>query len=661
MKRSIILVGIAWCFTAVVSAQNQDTLPDPVFIQGTGSIMKLKPDESHNVITTSSNLSELDVNEAPSVISVISSKEIEDLGYPDLADLLKLFPGIQIASDVQNCNGIGIRGNWANEGKVLFMIDGIQVNDMAYGSVALGYRFPTVNISRIEFIRGSGSSIYGGLAGLGVINIVTKKGQESAGHSMVTSLGASGKSFSQARISYNYGGQIIKGVELSVTGMVNAGNLSNMHVTLPDSTPVSFKDSTLVNTVHINFQVKYRRLRFVQTYEDYNWQSTYEPITSLYRMSHSEISNQFKFRNLSVTPYLYYKWQIPWNTQYGDPSVYDRQNIIASRTSGGFTANWSYRKNFRIVGGFQYYSDFMRFYRKRMLLVNGDPDARYQGLAGFLEASYAMPFANLFAGARVDQYGRFSPVTVPRFAVTKAFKYWHYKLIYGKALKIPTLQNINLSYQGDITPETMTELQAELGVQFKNFSFSANVFDNQIRNYIFYSYDLATFTESYQNKSGLVDVAGIELTGGLRFKKIAGTMSYSYYNNRHNDLTEIMADTLDPMAGNLSFSKHKLSGYLSYKLNNKYTLSLSNIFRSQASAYVQVNTTSGEYDRVWFRPTNMLTIGILRSNLLGFLDCYLGVRNVLNTTIYKLYPYQSGYQPTVGMGRELIVTVRFRF
>lgn len=200
MKKLLLFASLlTGVLSSVLQAQEHDTLSGSVFVQGTRSILGIRPDENTAVITTGSNLSELKINEAPSVMSVITAKEIEDLGYPDLMDLLNLFPGIQIVSDVQNGNGIGIRGNWANEGKLLFMIDGIQINDMAYGSVIMGLRFPVVNISRIEFIRGSGSSIYGGLAGLGVINIITKKGQELNGHSIIGGIGYSHKAISQAR------------------------------------------------------------------------------------------------------------------------------------------------------------------------------------------------------------------------------------------------------------------------------------------------------------------------------------------------------------------------------------------------------------------------------------------------------------------------------
>lgn len=444
-----------------------------------------------------------------------------------------------------------------------------------------------------------------------------------------------------------------------MVGLINSGFKSNETLTLPDSSQVSFRDSTQTNCVYVNLLLKYRRLKFQQMYEDYNWQATFERISSLFRTSHSELAYQFKRGAFSITPYTYYKWQIPWNTQYGDPAKYDRQNIIASRSSGGFTSEGSFFKKLKFVGGFQYYHDYMRYYRRSRPLGNGKPEARFNGTAAFLELNFQTRIADFFAGSRVDKYADFKPYLAPRFSLTKAFKFWHYKIIYGRALKIPTLQNINLSENGNIVPENMRELQTELGINFKRFDLSLNVFDNQITNYIFYTYNLSTLTEAYQNMPGRIDLAGAELTGGVKWGVVRASLSYATYYNRQNDIVGIMVDSLNPSAGNLAFARHKWTGSLTVRLSTRYSLALTDIYRSGAYAYVRVNATTGEYGKVFFRPSNLLTIGFQSKNNFGFLDYYVGVRNCLNARLYNLYPYEAGYQPTLDMGRELIVKLKF--
>src|SRR3712207_448670 len=51
----------------------------------------------------------------PSIITLLTKEEISASGARDLVDVLRLVPGFQYGSDVQNALGLGIRGNWAQE------------------------------------------------------------------------------------------------------------------------------------------------------------------------------------------------------------------------------------------------------------------------------------------------------------------------------------------------------------------------------------------------------------------------------------------------------------------------------------------------------------------------------------------------------------------
>jgi outer membrane cobalamin receptor len=130
---------------------------------------------------TVSSSKALTTRETPAIISLITAEEIQNAGARDLTDILRLVPGFDIGQDLQFVMGIGLRGNWANEGKVLVMMDGQPFNDLLYQTVAVGNRFPVDAIERIEIIRGPGSAIYGGSAEYGVINIITKAAESLNG------------------------------------------------------------------------------------------------------------------------------------------------------------------------------------------------------------------------------------------------------------------------------------------------------------------------------------------------------------------------------------------------------------------------------------------------------------------------------------------------
>lgn len=88
----------------------------------------------------------LSAREAPGVVSVVSREEILDAGAGDLIDVLRLVPGFFFGVDVQGMTGVGFRGNWGHEGKILLLIDGQELNELDYGTLQFGNRFPVDQI-----------------------------------------------------------------------------------------------------------------------------------------------------------------------------------------------------------------------------------------------------------------------------------------------------------------------------------------------------------------------------------------------------------------------------------------------------------------------------------------------------------------------------------
>ncbi len=120
------------------------------------------------------DLIDQDIREAPGVIQILTAAEMAAAGCRTLEDALMLIPSFSLGRDVDDMLGVGIRGQWAQEGKCLFMLNGMPLNEASYGIYAMGLRFTLDHVSRIEVINGPGSVMYGGFAALGVVNIVTK-------------------------------------------------------------------------------------------------------------------------------------------------------------------------------------------------------------------------------------------------------------------------------------------------------------------------------------------------------------------------------------------------------------------------------------------------------------------------------------------------------
>ena len=135
-------------------------------------------------VTTASKF-EQKVTEAPSSVSIVTADDIRQYGYRTLADVLKSVRGFSVTYD-RNYAYLGVRG-FGRPGdyntRILLLVDGHPLNDAVYNTAAIGTEFvlDIDLIDRIEISRGPSSSLYGSSAFFGVINVITKNGQDVGG------------------------------------------------------------------------------------------------------------------------------------------------------------------------------------------------------------------------------------------------------------------------------------------------------------------------------------------------------------------------------------------------------------------------------------------------------------------------------------------------
>ncbi|MBQ0073718.1 MAG: TonB-dependent receptor [Prevotella sp.] len=131
-------------------------------------------------ITTASQQAET-LEESPVPVTVITEEMIKMSGAQTLRDLLCMFVPSMVRIDNIEAN-ISMRGIYANTQEfVLIMIDGHRLNSGATNGEAPDFRNSLTKIKQIEVLRGPASSLYGNVALMGVVNIITKKGQEVNG------------------------------------------------------------------------------------------------------------------------------------------------------------------------------------------------------------------------------------------------------------------------------------------------------------------------------------------------------------------------------------------------------------------------------------------------------------------------------------------------
>ncbi|MBR0567545.1 TonB-dependent receptor [Azoarcus sp. L1K30] len=135
------------------------------------------------------------VRDTPGAISVIDDETIAATGYRDIARLLRLVPGMQVAQERSNEHWVsyhGLGSDYPNQMQVL--VDGRSVySPYFFGGAdwgALGVN--PEDVERIEIVRGSDSAAYGSNAFLGVVNIITRHTATETGSTVRATLGNSG-------------------------------------------------------------------------------------------------------------------------------------------------------------------------------------------------------------------------------------------------------------------------------------------------------------------------------------------------------------------------------------------------------------------------------------------------------------------------------------
>ena len=134
-------------------------------------------EESHElekIIVTPSRL-KTSIGESFSSITVLDQSLLKDSVYSAIPDAIGNVGGIDMRrrgpEDVQS--DVNIRGTTFEENTVL--VNGVKMDDPQTGHFNMDLPLTTMDIDRIEILRGPGSSVYGANAFGGVVNIVTKK------------------------------------------------------------------------------------------------------------------------------------------------------------------------------------------------------------------------------------------------------------------------------------------------------------------------------------------------------------------------------------------------------------------------------------------------------------------------------------------------------
>ena len=144
-------------------------------------------------ITTASSQAE-SLAEVPVPTTLITAEMIQTSGARNLQEVLAAYvPGMNLIDCNDDVN-IAMRGIYSNtQEKILIMLNGHRLNSYATNTAAPDFSISLEKVKQIEVLRGPASSLYGGVALTGVVNIITKQGAEVDGLQAKVSAGNYGQ------------------------------------------------------------------------------------------------------------------------------------------------------------------------------------------------------------------------------------------------------------------------------------------------------------------------------------------------------------------------------------------------------------------------------------------------------------------------------------
>lgn len=612
------------------------------------------------------------IRESPGVVSLITRDDIATSGARDLMDVLLLVPGFDFALDVGGAVGAGFRGNWGHEGKVLLLVDGIEMNENLYSTTQFDHHIPVERIERIEIIRGPGSAIYGGYAELAVVNVITRRpAGKSEGFGRV-GWGQMEGAFARRHLSLGTGSK--QGdFEASFAAFVAQGTRSARTFADFDGNEYSMADHGGVEAAHVNALAAYGGAELRLLYDDYrietkngygvNFAKTY---VTMFQTFAGDLRWAWKpAETLQVTPHAGWKRQLPWRVTDEDPDgiFYDK---TADRLTGGVIATFDPTDAVDLLAGVDVHQDRARLNAPPtgaglQTTFDGEKTSiTYENTAAYGQVLWESPIANLAAGARYEHHSQFGDSFVPRLGLTKQSGNANVKLLAARAFRAPGIENIAIN--PDIRPERTTVFEAEAGYRLTESLYaSVNAFDITIEDAIVFDYDTETDAEGYFNfdRTG---TRGVEATIRVRTWQADATITASAYSSAGKNRVTLYAAPGESGVL-LGLAPLKLTAAGGVRPKPGLLFGGSAVLLGPRRGFLESDGSGtatglpGEED-----PALLLNVHVDVENAgVRGLNARIGVYNLGGTKYRLLQAYDGGHAPQPALDRELLGELSFAF
>lgn len=639
----------------------------------------------------------LSKKDVPGVVTLIKREEILNSGARDITDILRMVPGVEFGGDVQGVVGIGNRGNWANEGKALVMVDGLQVNEFLFATVPIANRFPLDNIERIEIIRGPGSSFYGGFAELLVINIITRAPEDINGLSFSGNYGQMPTMMGRWGGNLNFGKKF-GNVALGVSAYMGQASMSDRMYTGLDGQSFAMAGNHQMMPFHVNATLKAGNMQARVLYDRYNTTMRNgigdKPLSQQFSTNFTSLIADAKYdiklsEQVTLSPRINYTRQQPWNlidsialspTSQFNFLVLDK---TVERLFGSLAISADVSKNLFFTLGTEYYIDNgtaserdpVSSLWKDPVTGEGSRTIQYNNFGVFLQALLTTDIINVNTGLRLDRHSAVPLALVPWLGITKTIGNFNFKALFGQNFRAPSIENIRL--YPEIKPELTTALEVELGYQLAyNMFLSTNIFDISIQ-------DAIVFGGGGYRNFARTNTRGIEVEYFIKDSWGSINLNYSFYLANNDGFSDSIK-ALNPyrvwsfrpnINGQrevsfvndnvlLGFAPHKATVNASFNLSrwvDGLTINPSFVYLSGRYTVSELQFLEGIQTVQETRSVMLLNVFVNYKNAfqIAGLDIGVGVYDALGSNYDFIQPFNIGNAALPGPSREIVAKASY--
>ena len=664
--RTTILTALLLIGTAT-AMHGQDTLSERLLTSDPQQLLELaRAGGQVMMVNNIADFENRDVREAPAFIQVITARHIEASGATTLYEALQLVPGMSFGRDNDDMIGVGIHGNWAGDGKCLFLLDGRQLNENDLGFHAIGHRVPLANVERIEVVMGPSSVSQGGFAALGVVNIVTRTADQGTGSKAEIHTGYSAQDMTRTGVNFSGAHRIGIDQDISYLASHTRGRRSNALRLLPDSTLLDFADSTGMEATSFQLNYRWKDLKASVVYME----ETFAVSDAQYSMHLSDLLIGIEYSRklgqlVDMVVKLDHTDQKPWNHVNTNDPVRSATNTNNQRTSayGSVTYRpWHWLSARLGANAFHQHTAYTAREATPEFRMSGGPAVDMNDVALFMEVGVRGKFGALSAGYRYEFNDLSGQFVAPRVGYTKVLGRFHMKLLYGEAFRSPTVMNLNYSAADtSLRAERVTTYEGELGVKIGNVtSLTVNGYGTSITDPIVRATS-GPEINTFVNREG-AGSTGADVRFNTETKRTTILAGYGLYQTMDDArVAEYqLPDSLS--SGFQGLPTQRAFLVLAYQISPSLTLHSRTTWRSELWSYQRTTTSGTALEPVRSPEELIVNAGlIIRPKASARITLNLGCRNVLDQQRTLLSPMGNGNTPFALNGREWTFSFIYRF